>query len=221
MHTFVIGDIHGCPGPLCRVLEQVRPRAQRGDTLVLLGDLIDRGPYSREVIEAVLAERQRWPGPVVALKGNHEATLVEAMRTRNQALYVNWLGTLFGHTCVHSYGVQQATDMDAFAAALPADHRRFLEEMRPWYEDENAIYVHGGMPRGGHPSEFKEEILVWTQSNGINYRLYKPVVYGHVVQRDGRPLDLPDKIGLDTGCGVTNGPLTAVMLPEREFFASR
>jgi serine/threonine protein phosphatase 1 len=221
MRTFVIGDIHGWPGPLRRLLEQIRPRAQRDDTLVLLGDYIDRGPYSREVIEELLAERQRWPGPVVALKGNHEAALVEALRTRNQSLYINWLGTLFGHTCVHSYGVTPAIDMEAFAAALPGEHRRFLEGLRAWYEDENGIYVHGGMPRGGHPSEFNEEILVWTQSNGINYRLYRPVIYGHVPQRDGLPLDTPDKIGLDTGCGVTNGPLTAVMLPEREFFASR
>jgi serine/threonine protein phosphatase 1 len=202
MRTFVIGDIHGWVGPLCRLLEQIRPRAKRGDTLVLLGDYIDRGPYSREVIEELLAERKRWPGPVVTLKGNHEATLLEALRTRNQSLYVNWLGTLSGHTCAQSYGVQPAhpasgwvPDMEAFAAALPAEHRRFLEELRPWYEDDNGIYVHGGMPRGGHPSEFKAEILVWTQSNGINYRLYKPVIYGHVPQRDGQPLDLPDKIG--------------------------
>src|SRR5207248_10886150 len=126
-----------------------------------------------------------------------------------------------GHACARSYGVDAPTDIARFAAALPAEHRRFLEELRTWYEDENGIYVHGGMPRGGHPSEFKEEILVWTQSNSINYRLGKPVVYGHVPQRGNEPLDAWDKIGLDTGCGVTNGPLTAVMLPDREFFSSR
>ena len=94
---------------------------------------------------------------------------------------------------VHSPPTAYATrSMEAFAAALPAEHRRLLEEMRPWYKDENGIYVHGGMPRGGHPSEFKEEILVWTGSNSMT-RLDKPVVFGHEPQRGGRPLDLPGR----------------------------
>src|SRR5437763_10067319 len=109
MQTFVIADIHGWPGPLSRLLDKIRPQAKPGDTLVFLGDYIDRGPHSREVIEEAIAEKHRWPGP----------------------------------------------------------------------EDENGIYVHRGMPRGGHPCEFKAEILVWMESDGINYRLHKPVIYGH------------------------------------------
>lgn len=219
MRTFVIGDVHGCAGALGQLLEVLRPRAAAWDTFVMLGDYIDRGPDSRGVIDRVLAERDRWPGSVVALHGNHEQALQEVLTTCADEAYRDWLGAFAGRMCLTSYGLEAAEPPETFVAAFPEAHRRFLRELRHWHEDENGIYVHAGVPRGDHPGFCRvPEAFYWTDSTDLTYNLGKPVVFGHALQKGGRPLNLSDRIGLDTGCGF-GGPLTAVILPEREFVA--
>src|SRR5947208_17192861 len=105
MRTFVVGDIHGWADLLADLLVQLRAEATSGDSLVFIGDYVDRGPQSRDVVERVLAERERWPGIVVALKGNHEAMMLDAMATwREYDLAArDWIQTASGHTTIRSY----------------------------------------------------------------------------------------------------------------------
>lgn len=212
MRTFVVGDIHGEAGILRELLEKLHSRAEPGDTLVFLGDYLNRGPDSRGVIECLLRERECWPGRVIPLLGNHEARLLEHLRARKPDAFERYLQCYGGRALVASYGAEP--DLVSFTARLPPAHRRFLEELRPYHEDAHGIYVHAGIPAGKHPRECKPPELLETE-----YRAYafgKPVVYGHRPQPGGEPLNLPDRIGLDTGCGL-GGPLTALILPEREF----
>jgi calcineurin-like phosphoesterase family protein len=231
MRTFVVGDIHGCADPLRRLLERLRPRAGRGDSLVFLGDYISRGPFTREVVDLVLAERVRWPGPVVTLKGNHEAMMLGVLASRSVVAFFNWLDIMAGETTVLSY--TDEVTLASFEASLPPAHRQFFELLKLWEEDANGIYVHAGIPPGRWPEECSSKDLLWIGKEFIesSYAWPKPVVFGHTPQNHGlpgredellgvpwRPLNRPEKIGIDTGCGL-GGLLTAVILPEREFIS--
>jgi serine/threonine protein phosphatase 1 len=218
VHTFAIGDIHGESRLLGVMLERLRPLAAPGDTLVFLGDYVNRGPDARGVIELVLAERERWPGKVVTLAGNHDARLAEALVRKRPGQWERYLEAFGVTPTLRSYGAEDRS-LVRFLACLPESHRRFLvEELRPWYEDEHGIYVHAGVPGGKHPRDCSADELLWVTCPA--YAFGKPVVFGHAVQPDGTPLNRPDSIGVDTGCGF-GGPLTAVVLPERKFLSVR
>jgi serine/threonine protein phosphatase 1 len=217
--TFAVGDIHGDSGRLAALLERLRARANPGDSLVFLGDYINRGPDTRGVIELLLAERERWPGPLITLAGNHERMLAEALRAKGVGPWDRYVEAYHAAPTLQSYGAEDLSRV-RFVAHLPESHRRFLtEELRFWYEDARGIYVHAGIPNEMHPRDCPPDALLWT-TYGVYHGFGKPVVFGHAVQPGGVPLNEPNRIGLDTGCG-SGGPLTAVLLPEREFILVR
>jgi serine/threonine protein phosphatase 1 len=231
MRTFVVGDVHGQAEMLRELLPLLRARAAPGDTLVFVGDYIDRGPDSRGVIDLVLAERRGgWPGPVAALKGNHEELMLDYLSEQPRFEPGVWMQN-GGIQTVASY-----TEDDwhvQWETAIPREHLRFLEGLASWYEDENGIYVHAGLPPGIGPEEATDDDRLWIREPFIksDYRWPKVVVFGHTPQYEPglasffnfgrmkwRPLDRPEKIGIDTGAAY-GGPLTAVILPEREFIS--
>jgi serine/threonine protein phosphatase 1 len=212
MRTFAIGDIHGEVGKLQRLLSELRPRARSGDSLVLLGDYIDRGPDSRGVIDLILRQEKDWPGPVIPLMGNHEAVLLLVLSGGASLGWDSWLYTMDATPMVASYSM--VISRSEFTAVFPPAHREFLKHLKLWYEDRNGIYVHAGIPRGKHPRQCTADELLW--KTRWDYSWEKPVVFGHYACAGRKPLDTPGAVGIDTRCGM-GGPLTAVILPEREF----
>lgn len=227
--TFAIGDIHGDAHRLSQLLEQVNAHAEEGDTLVFIGDYVDRGSDSREVVEMVLQTREEWAGTVVCLRGNHEdmllATLGEpAAREYDEGVWEYNGGDETKLSYTSHYGAP-------WPECLPEAHRTFFRELQLWYEDEHGIYVHAGLEPGLPPEEVDAETMVWIRDEFIlsEHDWGKPVVFGHTPQfepADGlqsiaeietwRPLDWPEKIGIDTGV-CYGGQLSAVILPERTF----
>ncbi len=245
--TFAIGDIHGDLAAL-QLLFQRLPEIVAGDTVVFLGDYIDRGPDSAGVVKWVREYQRTAPARVVALRGNHEDAWL-------QVVDQGWPEFVLprGNGCLECYrsfsGLAQpiaeegptSDEVDAMCGGkfLPDDVVSWMRELPYFFEDEHAIFVHAGIKRAGdrfpHPSEVEpKRALLWLRDRDFfaNYR-GKLVVLGPTTTRTlpkelsthtpDDPTDLwagPACVGLDTACGK-GGFLTAFELPAKRVYESR
>ena len=228
MKTFIVGDIHGRCAQLLNLLDML-PRDAENDTLVFLGDLIDRGADAPGCVSHILKLTQENPERVICLRGNHEQMLMDFLETRSTL----WLQPVVGgeRTFEQYTGqpvrVDSEKDLDEMRAllerSLPAEHLAFMEEMPFYYEDEFAIYVHAGLDEGKHPSESSPMSLLWMRDMDFykNYR-GKPCVFGHTptpllplrgrLGRHGIYIS-HSAVGLDTGYNHQS-PLSCLSLPD-------
>jgi serine/threonine protein phosphatase 1 len=222
MHTFVIGDIHGCVNELEKLYKMLPIRDD--DKLVFIGDYIDRGPNSKGVVDWILNLKR----PYTALKGNHEAEMLDCLGAEVPETLFEWLLLWGGDKTLSSYGVSpyQAGDDELeiarrFSAALPQSHLDFYNALQLIHEDEYCLCVHAGLDPEA-PAEREEKTLLWIRDEFIESKVDfgKRVIFGHTPQENGKAFVDPYKIGIDTGC-YASGILTAVMMPECEFFQTR
>lgn len=245
--TIVVGDIHGDLAALELVLARL-PELDAADTLLFLGDYVDRGPDSAGVVARVRALPRLLPARVVALRGNHEDAWLRIVREG----WPEYILTA-GNGCLATYGsytgkelrtiadITSKDEFEAFAAGhfLPQDDVAWMASLPTWYEDYHAIYVHAGLPHVGgrwlHPSEVDDhKPLMWQRSMRF-FSSYegKRVVFGHTSAEylpQEVSLNTPDDehdlfvsghlIGVDTGSG-RGGFLTAVELPSMAVYESR
>ncbi|MBV8756509.1 MAG: serine/threonine protein phosphatase [Deltaproteobacteria bacterium] len=245
--TFAVGDIHGDLAAL-RLLFERLPALTSEDTVVFLGDYIDRGPDSAGVVAWVRDFMAKSPAKVVALRGNHEDAWL-------QVVDWGWPEFVFprGNGCLESLRsftgrpvptedeVPTSDELEEMFSAefLPPDVIAWMRELPFFYEDEHAIYVHAGIKRDGdgfpHPRDVEpKKALLWLRDRDFfeNYR-GKLVVFGHTTTRTlpnelsthtpDDPTDLwagPACIGLDTACGK-GGFLTAFELPAKHVYETR
>lgn len=194
MRTFVIGDIHGCLDEVNVLLDALEPGA--GDTLVFLGDYIDRGPASKRVIDRLLRLRQEGP-QCVFLKGNHEDMFLSFIGLGGhygEAFLFNG-----GGVTLASYGLEGYVGADV-AKRLPGDHCEFLLDLKLHHVAGDFLCVHAGIDPTRDLAHQSEEDLLWIREEFIRnrHRLGRTVLFGHTPQREVF-VDLPYKIGLDTG----------------------
>lgn len=246
--TFAIGDIHGDLDHLRTLLGRF-PELDRDDTIVFVGDYVNRGPKSREVVHVLRTLGAELECKTVILRGNHEDAWLRVVDE-------GWLEYVLpaGNGCLatmrsfqnepidREIALGDAAEMEALFSGsfFPADVVAWMRSLPLWYEDEHAIYVHAGVPRQDdrwlHPSEVPPPalVLLWTRSEAM-FREYdqKTLVIGHTVTdllppelTNHTPADPTDLwasdhiIALDTGCGK-GGFLTAVELPSRNVYESR
>ena len=208
---FAVGDIHGCRAELETLLGGLA--LAHGDTLVFVGDYMDRGPDSRGVIDLCIGLGGRSDVTTVFLKGNHEDMCLDYIG-RTGRWGEAWLGN-GGAATMRSYGIDARSGSAAALAAIPDSHLGFLDALRPSLMEEGWLFVHAGIrPDRGWAAQ-DEEDLFWIREEFIlrPHGLPQTIVFGHTPHRSVL-VDLPYKVGIDTGC-VYGGALTALELPER------
>jgi len=192
--SFVIGDVHGCLDEVDRLLDRLAP--QSSDTVCFLGDYVDRGPASRGVIERLIRLRDEGP-QCVFLKGNHEDMLLSFCGEggRHGEAFL-WNG---GSTTLASYDLEGCSGPEV-AERLPPSHHEFLRNLRTHAHVAGFLCVHAGI-RPTRPLDAQtEEDLLWIREDFLTHPHPFPytVLFGHTPHRDVL-IDLPYKIGLDTG----------------------
>lgn len=203
MITFAIGDIHGCLDKLTRLVQRCRRRAGERETrFVLLGDYVDRGPDSRGVI-AFVRELQR-AGEIIALRGNHEAMMLDAARTGEHLL---WLFNGAAQTLA-SYRAEAASD-------LPEEDLAWLDALPRFFDDGRRYFVHAGINPAVPLVEQGERDQLWIREPFLSdERSYaRLIVHGHTPVRNGRPDVRANRVNVDTGA-VFGGPLTAALFDD-------
>ncbi len=203
---FAIGDIHGCAGEL-RGLLAVLP-LEPDSTVVFLGDYIDRGPESRQVIDTILELSESYH--VVTLLGNHEAMFLDFMQDRSSqgaGLFI-YNG---GGATLASYGIENP---DA-ELPLPPDHRAFFRNLRVNYETDDYFFVHAGLPDVPIEQLLAHKHLktmLWIRDKFLNstFDWGRTIIHGHTPVDD---VDIhANRINTDTGCAYDN-KLSAIELP--------
>jgi serine/threonine protein phosphatase 1 len=229
--AYAIGDVHGRLDLLRDLLAQIeqdnaaRPAAKT--YLVLLGDLVDRGPDSNGVIEHLL----NYSGPFdrqIYLKGNHEEFLLNVLAGK-EAGVVDWL-TYGGYECAESYGVSKGWTLnstpegivDRLKASVPKAHRDFLEHLADTFRFGDYLFVHAGIRPGVPIEEQSSKDLRWIREGFLDDRTDHglTVVHGHTIVE--KPEEHSNRIALDTGA-YRSGVLTAIGLegPDRWFISAQ
>ncbi|MCG2645572.1 MULTISPECIES: metallophosphoesterase family protein [Bradyrhizobium] len=219
VRIYAIGDIHGRADLLRSVLEQISSDCTKNPAerpmLVFLGDYIDRGPSSKEVLDILVRCKANIES--IFLKGNHE-TFVSAFLQDPMALD-SWR-TCGGLETLHSYGlrptlqpdIQERIDLAVqFATTLPDDHRAFLDSLQPWFQCGDVLFVHAGIRPNIPIAHQDESDFLWIREEFLNFTapFEAFVVHGHTPVRvtDVRT----NRLNIDTGAFVT-GRLTCVAI---------
>lgn len=219
---YAVGDIHGRDDLLADLLDQIREDAASlppgyRRVLVFLGDYVDRGLQSSQVIER-LTSMDMSPFEVVYLKGNHEQAMLQFLEDAQFGKTWKYYG---GLETLHSYGVTELTLSDDprdferarehFAHVLPVTHLDFLRRLHSSFECGDYFFVHAGVRPGLPLHRQIDEDLLWIRNEFLDSDMNfgKIVVHGHTPREDVEIR--PNRVGVDTGAYMT-GVLTALVL---------
>lgn len=216
---FAVGDIHGRSDLLGPLLEKVKTAATTDrPELIFLGDYIDRGPQSREVVDQLLDDGLQKRFQTVFLKGNHEATLLEFLT--DPRVGPSWIQFGGGETLM-SYGVRPPefkNDAARWAEAsahlslsMTSAHRAFYEGLQLSAERGCYLFVHAGVDPSKRLEVQEESDLLWVREAFLedNRALSRIIVHGHTPEAE--PHHDHRRIGLDLG-GYQTGRLAAARL---------
>lgn len=223
---YVIGDVHGEAQAYRTLIERVNERAADDPEAVLVqvGDLIDRGPDSRKVVE--LTGRLESIAPnvnrAIVLRGNHENDL-EAMLRGEYADPQHWYsldhGRAGGRATLRSYGIELGETpsdteiVEALRAAIPETHRELLYSLPYMHQGGDYIFVHAGIDPDRPLYEQDGQDLLYIRERFLDQerKLDRPVVHGHTPEPDEHVG--PGRINVDTGAGYGR-ELSCFVLPK-------
>ena len=219
VRIYAVGDIHGRVDLLDAMLKRIEIDLEKYPTPVAievyLGDYIDRGPSSRQVIDRLVERNRKFRG--VFLKGNHESYLTEFMT--KPSILDEWR-QFGGLETLRSYGIVAPINVgadirarltDCLRRALPASHTGFLDNLRLSFTCGDYFFAHAGVRPGVPLTKQREEDLLWIRQDFLlcEEEFSKIIVHGHspMLAPDIRP----NRINIDTGAYAT-GRLTCLRL---------
>lgn len=222
--AYAIGDIHGCLEETLSLLQQIKTdNDYRDDTkthLVFLGDLVDRGPNSRGVIELLMDFPYDFARPLFVM-GNHEEMMVRGLMGEPDLL-PKWL-EYGGFACAESYGVSrsQLLGQDTAAiefilrSAIPRKHVEFLSGFLDYVQFGDFLFTHAGIRPGVKLADQTSRELRWIRDPFLEYEGDHGlvVVHGHTITEDVEVKR--NRIGIDTGAYNT-GRLSAICIENSE-----
>jgi calcineurin-like phosphoesterase family protein len=234
MATFAIGDVHGNYRALADLVSQIERVASPEDTIVFLGDYIDRGRQSKDCIERILSLSKSSAARVIALMGNHEEWLLQTADdySRHSWVFMGAFPTIESYSraaaaAIHDEIMRLGPRLilekvrlpyEGFFQAMPAEHLRFFRDLKTFHRTPDAVCAHAGLDPAMGPVEVREtRSLIWGAEDFPEaYRGEDYMLYGHAdnpyIDRDGwpHPRIQGRTYGLDT---ISRGVLTAVRLP--------
>lgn len=222
LRSYAIGDIHGQLDLLIEAHARIAAdRALTGDLeapVVHVGDLVDRGPDSRGVIQHLLAG-QIAGQPWIVLKGNHDRMFLrhlDGQRDPGLRAELDYLNPRIGGAAtLASYGLAPGTPPLAARRAVPEGHRAFLADLPLFWQRGEVLFVHAGLRPGVAMAEQAETDLLWIRAPFLDHagQFDWLVVHGHT------HLDAPrhygNRVNIDSGAAY-GGPLTAIVIEGRE-----
>lgn len=206
---YCIGDIHGRLDLLkqlhCKILEHSNDFSGT-KYVVYLGDYIDRGPHSKQVVDYLL-ENYFEGFEVVYLLGNHEQVLLQFMYTDSLLVAHDWF-RFGGIATLQSYGIAingipTIKDIEKYRSDFndkcSQQHKSFYQKLQLSFTLGGYYFVHAGIKPKVALDKQKPEDLLWIRDEFINSKINHPkvVVHGHTVT--DQPDIRPNRIGLDTG----------------------
>jgi serine/threonine protein phosphatase 1 len=219
LRIYAVGDIHGRLDLLDPLLGKIdadlEGRPTDRSVQVFLGDYIDRGAASAEVLERLIQRSGTYP--TVCLKGNHEACLLEFLE--NPEILAAW-GHNGGLATLLSYGIAPIQDQDQrgsarlsarLAEAMPRTHLAFLTGLPLTFSCGDYLFVHAGVRPGIPLARQREEDLLWIRDAFLCHQapFEKVIVHGHSPVME--PEIRSNRINIDTGAYAT-GRLTCLRL---------
>ena len=222
--AYGVGDVHGRADLLRPLLDRIAENNEKRGAakvyIIFLGDLIDRGPDSAGVLDLLRAYSPAGMEPVF-LGGNHEEVFLQAINGDEQILG-RWL-RFGGAEFAASYGINPellqalpaAEGIEKLRAAIPAEHLAFVEGFADTFRFGDYLFVHAGMRPGIALEKQNPTDLRWIREPFLSDRRNHGVivVHGHTVA--DRVIELPNRIGIDTGAYRT-GVLTALGIEGEE-----
>lgn len=242
MATIAVGDVHGNYAALEDLLSQVIPELEAQDTLVFLGDVIDRGNRSREVVERIVQLRRESEFTVVALMGNHEEWMLQSLRNPCSHSWLLGMGALdtiasyspaaartirdaLEHAGLDLFEKQLRLPYELFFDLLPRPHLELFESLALLHRTPDVICVHGCMSLDGNVDAADAQTCIWgPEGFPEEYRGEHKIVYGHhgdaVEDAEGWPRPCVNEnrtYGIDS---IARGVLTAMRFPDEMVYQS-
>ncbi len=198
MITYAISDIHGCSEQLKSLLKKIKDF----DKLIFLGDYIDRGPNSKEVIDIIRDLQNKYGDKIITLIGNHEDLCLKAYDNYDYCLWRN-------------PGNGGSQTLKNFNGDVPVEYLNWMRNLKLYYEDDYFYYVHAGLRPHVEIEDNDRDDIIWIRYDFLlsDYKFKKRVIHGHtpgenVIYRDNR-------VNIDTGC-VFGYKLSAIKIEGAE-----
>lgn len=210
---YVIGDIHGCLEETTTLVEHIveDEGLRKKDMIIFVGDYIDRGPASKEVVDYLIEFKERYPS-TVCLRGNHEDMLLDFLGFEGST------GDLYlpngGEQTFESYKIDSTLDPEEIAGLIGEAHLDFYRSLERYVIVGDFVVVHAGLNPLRDLKMQSDHDLYWIRDEFIANKHFfdRTVIFGHTPYEDIL-FDQPYKIGIDTGL-VYGNALTCIELVE-------